>query len=150
MFLMAMMALVMCGLAACSSSDDENGGQQAAKTDPALIGNWIEWVNGSSTEINQAMAFRNGNVLMYLQPMNSTVSGGWYHAEYTITGDGKMSMDVTPINMESFKTFDDCEWWAADSYHAYWDLSYSVKNDVLRIVFADSGKELVLHREAMK
>lgn len=39
MFLMAMMAVVMCGLAACSSNDDENGGQPVdlSKT----VGTWV-------------------------------------------------------------------------------------------------------------
>lgn len=39
MFLMAMMALVMCGLAACSSSDDENGGQPVDLS--ATVGTWV-------------------------------------------------------------------------------------------------------------
>lgn len=148
MFLMAMMALVMCGLAACSSSDDENGGQPVKKSDPALIGDWVEWTDEAKVEINQAMAFRSsGGVLMYLQRVNSGVTGGWYHAEYTVTGDGTMKLDIVRVNMRSFSSFDFCDWFAIDPVHINTEASYKISGDELRIRFADSKKDIVLKKE---
>ena len=61
MFLMAMMALMMCGLAACSSSDDENGGQ------PANI--QYGYPNGGQP-VNNQYGYPNGN-----QPVNNEEGG---------------------------------------------------------------------------
>ena len=147
MFLMAMMALVMCGLAACSSSDDENGGQPAKKNDPALIGDWVEWTDESHKEIRQAMSFNsNGGVLMYMQRVSVALTSGWYHAEYTITGDGTMTLDATPIHIVEFNWFDDCEWFAVDPAHLTFNLGYRISGDELHIVESYSGKEIVLKK----
>lgn len=148
MFLMAMMAWAMCGLAACSSSDDENGGQ-AKKIDPALIGDWIEWTDASQKEIRQAMSFNsNGGVLMYMQRVSVALTSGWYHAEYTITGDGTMTLDATRINIVQFNWFDDCEWFAVDPAHLTFNLGYRISGDELHIVESYSGKEIVLKKFA--
>ena len=147
MFLMAMMAMVICGLAACSSSDDENGGQPAKKSDPALIGDWIEWTDASQKEINQAISIKSrGDMLMYLQKVNSGVTGGWYHAEYTVTGDGTMTLDAIRVRMVEFNWFDDCEWYALDPVHLPLYLSYRISGDELHIVDSNSGKEIVLKK----
>ncbi len=148
MFLMAMMALVMCGLAACSSSDDD-GGQPAKKSDPALIGDWVEWTDESHKEIRQAISFQSrDDMLMYMQRVSDALTGGWYHAEYTITGDGTMTLDATPIHIVEFNRFDDCEWFAVDPVHLTINFGYRISGDELHIVELYSGKEVVLKKFA--
>ena len=86
MFLMAMMALVMCGLAACSSSDDENGGQPVdlSKT----VGTWVctssqDWWetekgSGSATDAMKGVTLTIGSDGTYKSSSSSFgLSGLW-------------------------------------------------------------------------
>ena len=145
MILMALVSMMVL-LTGCSSDSDEITESPSATIESALVGTWLE-KSDDLLEINQAMVFEQNGVTMYLQPQGSTVRGGWYFGEFTSVEKGKINMDVIPINVKDFKSFDNFEWWAADPYHAYWEFTYSISGNVLTITLTNTGKTLTLTRD---
>lgn len=96
-FIYAMMMVLAMSVMSCSKSDDDP--QPEAKTDPALIGVWVDNVAVTTKEISEAACFKTNDVLFYYE-------GKWYQGDYSIKDTNHFAANVCEIKMDDFTWFD--------------------------------------------